>query len=126
MKTFTASPYKGGLPHSTKKVHPFQYNSVYRHAGQPRALGYAHVYKVPSRLVSNIISHKEKVPNSNIYYAVTDGNGQITTHPETTSVSEWISVLAWIRRSSLVDLSDAVATMSMLTDTVVVVRAFEL
>lgn len=105
--------------------HPFESVSLYRFIAREPKLGHVPVYKVASRLVSGVIAMKEKVPNTDVYYAVTNGNGTVMTHPETTRVSDWVCVATWLRRHSTEQVSEAVATLLMLCDRVVVIRAFD-
>jgi hypothetical protein len=112
-------------PHTIVREHPFEMMASYRFIAREPKLGHVPLYKVASRLVSGVISIKEKVPNSKVYYAVSNGDGSVVAHPDTTRASEWVCVVAWTRRHNIEEVSEAVATLLMLSDRVVVIRAFD-
>jgi hypothetical protein len=76
-------------------------------------LGNVAVYKVTTKILSEIIAKKQKVPHTNIHYWQPDEFDSAYTQ------------VVWIRRTELEDLKQAIATLLMMGKEPVVLRAFE-
>lgn len=113
------------ISHRIVRSHPLDGCSLYQYAGTHVAAGNVHVYKTASKMVSEIISAKLKVPHSKVHYAVADRSGVILFGP-TIIAEDSVITIAWVRRHEPEEVTEAVATMLMLNDNVVLVRAFDL
>ena len=102
--------------HVVTKTHPLEYASGFTFEGFEPRLGHVAVYKVATKIISEIM-HKEKVPHTDVFYRMLN-----EFHPDTHNKT---AAIAWIRRTKMQELEAAVATLLMLGKEVVVLRAFE-
>jgi hypothetical protein len=104
-------------PHSIPRTHPLEFDSQYNFAGREPRFGNVPVYKVNTKLTSQIICGKEKIPHTCVHYRMLD------------DLSSWVdpnvAALVWTRATPKEQLEQAVATSIMMGHTPVLLRAFD-
>lgn len=104
--------------------HPLQYLSGYKHLPRDPRLAGAHLYKTNNQNMSWIIGKGLLVPHTTLNYHLTS---MLRPIPRAlTQEDPTVPVIAWCRRHTLCELTDAIATLQMMGhDDIAVVRAFE-
>lgn len=106
-----------GAPHTIPRTHPLEFDSQYNFAGREAQFGNVPVYKVTTKLTSEIICRKQKIPHTCVHYRMLD------------DLSSWVdpnvAALVWTRATPTDQLETAVATSLMMGHTPVLLRAFE-
>jgi len=104
-------------PHTIARTHPLEFDSQYKFVGRESRYGNVPVYKVVTKITSEIICRNQKVPHTCVPYRLLD---------ELTSwVDPNIAALVWTRATPKDQLETAVATILMLGHEPVILRAFE-
>lgn len=101
---------------TSQREHPLQYKSQFRFVERAKEWGNVPVYKVATKVTSEIICRKQKVPHTNVHY------GELM---EAASDLPDVVGLVWTRATKKEQIETAVATMLMLNKEVAVLRAFE-
>jgi hypothetical protein len=103
--------------HTIPREHPLEFDSQYNFAGREPRFGNVPVYKVNTKLTSQIICGKEKIPHTCVHYRMLD------------DLSSWVdpsvAALVWTRATPADQLETAVATAIMMGHTPVLLRAFD-
>lgn len=110
---------RGFQPHqivSGAPVHALDMRSGYTYVKHDKRFGGAPVYKVTTKVISEIM-RKDRVPHTELYYRDMDEIASM--------LPANLAAIAWLRRTKLNDLTTAVATLIMLGKEVVILRAFE-
>src|SRR5262245_25786461 len=97
-----AAGYGAGMQNIAKREHPLQWMSNYTYVNRDKRFGGVPVYKVCTKITSEIM-RRELVPHTSLYYRNMDElDGALSSN---------VIAIAWVRRTKLEDLSTAVATM---------------
>lgn len=130
-KSATFGMLYGGRTESMRisDAHPMRYRSGFKYLGRQKELGGAYLYRTNNRVMGEILTQGALIPHTTIYYHRTQALAPtlpiaqrgMPAEPEPTVV-----VVAWCRRHTLCELTDALATLHMMgMDEVAVVRSFE-
>lgn len=112
--------FPGGEPH------PLQYRSGFKYLGRQKNLGGAHLYRTNNRVMSEVLSKGTPVPHTTIYYHQTPALTPLVRPRGSVEPEPMITTVAWCRRHTVCELTDALVTLQMMgVDNLAVVRSFE-